>query len=194
MKLSHRGRIRVKASAFFQKLPGDRPVLGILAGSAFFLLASILRALLGDISEGFGPMTLLPSILLAGLFGGIRIGLAFGLLCALVGWVFFFPPYGTFVLATGHKITMAVFMVTAALELYVIRSLNISIYELSEAREHSNTLFRELQHRVANKSRLRRCAPEPPEEGASRRQCGACGARCGTAAARHDVARASPAA
>jgi two-component sensor histidine kinase len=150
MKLSHRGRIRVKASAFFQKLPGDRPVLGILAGSAFFLLASILRALLGDISEGFGPMTLLPSILLAGLFGGIRIGLAFGLLCALVGWVFFFPPYGTFVLATGHKITMAVFMVTAALELYVIRSLNISIYELSEAREHSNTLFRELQHRVAN--------------------------------------------
>jgi two-component sensor histidine kinase len=64
--------------------------------------------------------------------------------------VFFFPPYGTFVLATGHKITMAVFVVTAALELYVIRTLNIAIYELSEAREHANTLFRELQHRVAN--------------------------------------------
>jgi two-component sensor histidine kinase len=140
----------VKVSAFFQKLPRDRPALGVVAGTAFFALASALRALLGEASESFGPMTLLPSILLAGLFGGIRVGLAFGLLCALVGGVFFFPPYGTFVLATGHKITMAVFMVTAALELYVIRTLNIAIYELSEAREHANTLFRELQHRVAN--------------------------------------------
>lgn len=101
-------------------------------------------------SEGFGPMTLLPSILLAGLFGGIRVALAFAALCAIVAWVFFFPPYGTFILATDHKITVAVFLVTAALEVYVIRSLNLAIFELSEAREHSNTLFRELQHRVAN--------------------------------------------
>ncbi|HEU4695695.1 MAG TPA: histidine kinase dimerization/phosphoacceptor domain -containing protein [Sphingomicrobium sp.] len=140
----------MKVSAFFQRLPRDRPVLGILAGTTFFLLASSLRAMLGNVSEGFGPMTLLPSILLAGLFGGIRIGLGFALLCALVGWVFFFPPYGSFILATDHKINMVVFILTAALELYVIRTLNVAIYELSEAREHSNTLFRELQHRVAN--------------------------------------------
>lgn len=106
--------------------------------------------MLGNVSEGFGPMTLLPSILLAGLFGGIRVGLGFALLCALVGWVFFFPPYGTFILATDHKINMVIFILTAGLELYVIRTLNVAIYELSEAREHSNTLFRELQHRVAN--------------------------------------------
>ena len=60
----------MKVSAFFQRLPRDRPVLGILAGTTFFLLASSLRAMLGNVSEGFGPMTLLPSILLAGLFGG----------------------------------------------------------------------------------------------------------------------------
>ena len=137
-------------ASFFQKLPRDRPVLGIGAGSAFFAIASYLRWELGGISEGFGPMTLLPSILLAGLFGGIRIALAFAALCAVVAWVFFFPPYGTFILATDHKITVAVFMVTAALEVYVIRTLNLAIFELSEAREHSNTLFRELQHRVAN--------------------------------------------
>ena len=140
----------MKVPAFFQKLPRDRPVIGVVAGIAFFALSSSLRWWLGDVSEGFGPMALLPSILLAGLFGGIRVGLAFAALCAVVGWVFFFPPYGTFVLATGHKITMAVFILTAGLELYVIRTLNVAIYELSEAREHSNTLFRELQHRVAN--------------------------------------------
>jgi len=150
MKLSPPRGIVVTLSTFFEKLPRDRPAIGILAGTAFFALASALRWLLGDVSVEFGPMTLLPSILLAGLFGGIRVGIGFAALCTLVGWVFFFPPFGTFVLATGHKITMAVFIVTAALELYVVRTLNLAIYELSEAREHSNTLFRELQHRVAN--------------------------------------------
>jgi two-component sensor histidine kinase len=134
----------------FRRLPGDRPVLGLLAGGGFFLLASVLRWLLGGMSEGFGPMTFLPAILLAGLYGGIRIGLLMAAVCFVVAWVMFFPPYGTFTLATSHRITMAIFLVTASLELYVIRSLNLAINALSEAREHSNTLFRELQHRVAN--------------------------------------------
>jgi two-component sensor histidine kinase len=137
-------------SPWFRKLPGDRPVLGILAGTAFFALASLFRWLFGGMSEGFGPMTFLPAILLAGLFGGIRIGLAFAGICTLVAWVLFFPPYGTFTLATSHRITMLIFVLTAALELYVIRSLNLAIHELSESRERASTLFRELQHRVAN--------------------------------------------
>jgi len=41
-------------------------------------------------------------------------------------------------------------VVTAALELYVVAVLNRAIDHLSIARERSNTLFRELQHRVAN--------------------------------------------
>lgn len=101
-------------------------------------------------SEGFGPMTFLPAILLAGLFGGIRIGIAVAIFCAFVAWVMFYPPYGTFILATPHVISMGIFVVTAMLELYVIRSLNLAIDDLSEARERSNVLFRELQHRVAN--------------------------------------------
>lgn len=95
-------------------------------------------------------MTFLPAILLSGLLGGIRIGLAVAVVCVLVAWVLFFPPYGTFILATADVITMIIFVLTAALELYVIRSLNLAIDELSSARERSNTLFRELQHRVAN--------------------------------------------
>jgi two-component sensor histidine kinase len=133
-----------------RKLPRDRPRLGVAVGAAFFALASFLRWLLGGMSEGFGPMTFLPAILLAGLFGGIRIGIAAAILCVLVAWVMFFPPYGTFILATPHVITMLIFVVTAVLELYVIRTLNVAIDELSEARERSNVLFRELQHRVAN--------------------------------------------
>jgi two-component sensor histidine kinase len=140
----------MRLESWFGKLPRDRPLLGIMAGAAFFVLASALRWRLGGMSEGFGPMTFLPAILLAGLFGGIRVGLAVAALCTLVAWVMFFPPYGTFTLATPHRITVAIFVLTAALELYVIRTLNLAIHELSESRERSNTLFRELQHRVAN--------------------------------------------
>jgi len=137
-------------SSVFRKLPRDRPLLGLAAGAGFFALASLLRWLFGGMSEGFGPMTFLPAILLAGLYGGIRIGLAVGAVCILVAWVMFFPPYGTFILATPHIITMGIFVLTAALELSVIRTLNLAINDLSQARERSNTLFRELQHRVAN--------------------------------------------
>lgn len=134
----------------FRKLPGDRPFLGLAAGAAFVILASGLRWRFGGMSEGFGPMTFLPAILLAGLFGGIRIGLAFAILCTLISWVLFFPPYGTFTLASSHRISMLIFIFTALLELYVIRSLNAAIHALAQSQERSNTLFRELQHRVAN--------------------------------------------
>jgi two-component sensor histidine kinase len=136
--------------SWFRKLPRDRPLLGLIAGGGFFVLASFLRWVLGGIGEGFGPMTFLPAILLAGLFGGIRIGLALAALCTLVAWVMFFPPYGTFILDKAQRITMVIFVFTAVLELYVIRTLNLAIHELSQSRERSNTLFRELQHRVAN--------------------------------------------
>ncbi|HEX5237954.1 MAG TPA: histidine kinase dimerization/phosphoacceptor domain -containing protein [Sphingomicrobium sp.] len=139
-----------RISSAFRKLPRDRPALGVAVGAGFFALASTLRWLLGGISEGFGPMTFLPAILLSGLFGGIRIGIAVALVCTFVAWVMFFPPYGTFILDTAQIVTMVVFVVTAVLELYVIRTLNVAIDELSEARERSNVLFRELQHRVAN--------------------------------------------
>jgi two-component sensor histidine kinase len=134
----------------FRRLPRDRPWLGLAAGAAFFILASLLRWLFGGMSEGFGPMTFLPAILLAGLFGGIRIGLAFAIVCTLIAWVLFFPPYGTFTLATPHRITMLIFVFTASLELYVIWSLNLAMHQLAQSQERSNTLFRELQHRVAN--------------------------------------------
>lgn len=158
---------------FFRGLPRDRPALGLATGLGFFVLASVMRWLLGGLSEGFGPMTFLPAILLAGLFGGIRIGLIVAVVCTLMAWVMFFPPYGTFILVRSQVITMVIFVFTAALELYVIRTLNLAINELSEARERSNTLFRELQHRVANNLqfvaallRLRRKGLRPGSSGA----------------------------
>lgn len=137
-------------SHLFRRLRRDRPWLGLALGAALFAIAAISRFFLGGLSEGFEPITLLPAMLLAGLVGGIQVGLGICFACIIVAWVWFFPPYGTFILVSHDAITMAMFILTAALELCVIRVLNVTINDLALAREHSNTLFRELQHRVAN--------------------------------------------
>lgn len=168
-----RPKMGVRIASAFRRLPRDRPWLGLAVGAASFAIAGIFRWQLGGLSEGFGPMTFLPAILLAGLFGGIRIGLGVAAVCVLVAWVLFFPPYGTFTLESRDAITMVIFILTAALELYVIRTLNLAINDLSLARERSNTLFRELQHRVANNLQFvaallqaRKRALEPDSAGA----------------------------
>jgi two-component sensor histidine kinase len=142
--------MRQRISSVFRDLRRDRPWLGIAIGSAFFSIAVISRWFLGGLVEGFSPMMFLPAILLAGLFGGIRTGLAVATICLLVAWIGFFPPYGTFILNLREVIVIGTFALTAALELYVIRILKVAMNDLFAARERSNTLFRELQHRVAN--------------------------------------------
>jgi two-component sensor histidine kinase len=137
-------------SHLFRRLRRDRPWLGLALGAGLFAIAGISRFFLGGLSEGFEPITLLPAMLLAGLVGGIRVGLGICFVCIIVAWVWFFPPYGTFILASHDAITMGMFILTAVLELCVIRVLNVTINDLALARERSNTLFRELQHRVAN--------------------------------------------
>lgn len=124
--------------------------MGLATGAAVSATAVALHGLLGGLGEGFGPMTFLPAILLAGLIGGSLVGSGLGVLCVLVAWIWFFRPYGTFILTPRDAVTMTIFSLTAGLELYAIGMLKLTVSDLSLARERSNTLFRELQHRVAN--------------------------------------------
>jgi len=137
-------------SSILRPLPRDRPWRGIAVGAVLFGVEAVARWHLGGLAEGFGPMLLLPSILLAGVLGGVLVGLGVTLVCFLAAWTWFFPPYGSFVLEPRHTATIVAFVLTAGLELYVIRVLKLAINELSLARERSATMFRELQHRVAN--------------------------------------------
>ncbi len=155
------------------RLRNAQPRLGSAIGLALLLLAAGLRFVFGGLSQGFGPMTFLPAILLAGLVGGFRIGSIIAALCVVVGWGWFFPPYGTLILSSGDRISMGVFIVTAGLELYVVHMLRLTMDDLSSAESRSSTLFRELQHRVANNLQsvaaflyLRKKTLEPDSAGA----------------------------
>lgn len=138
------------APSLFRPLRRDRPWRGLAAGAALFAIAVVARWQFGGWTEGFGPMLLLPAILLAGLIGGIRIGLVVAVVGLFVAWVGFFPPYGTFVINAENAVTVGAFVVTAGLQLYVIRALKLAVDSCSVSEERSHVLFRELQHRVAN--------------------------------------------
>ena len=134
----------------FRALPQDRPALGLAAAAGLFLLASGLHWLSGGISDGCRPMAFLPAILIAGLVGGIGIGLLVAALCTLLAWLLFLAPDRAFPSATPDLITLGTCIVAAGLQLYIMRMLKLAVADLSRAQERSNLLFRELQHRVAN--------------------------------------------
>jgi two-component sensor histidine kinase len=140
----------MKVSSIVRPLRRDRPWWGIGAAAALFGLAVAARWKLADLTEGFGPMLLLPAILLAGVLGGIRVGLGVSAVCFLIAWVWFFPPYGTFILDGRDAAAVVSFIFTAATELYVVRVLSLANDNLFMAKERSTAMFRELQHRVAN--------------------------------------------
>jgi two-component sensor histidine kinase len=142
--------MRSSPAAFLRPRQRDRPWRGVAAACVLVALAVAVRWSLGDLSEGFGPMLLLPAILLSGVLGGLPIGLGTAVVCSLVAWTWFFPPYGTFAIELRAVVTMLVFMTTAVFELYVVATLKQSMEDLAIARERSHTMFRELQHRVAN--------------------------------------------
>lgn len=69
----------------------------------------------------------------------------------LAAWYWFVPPLNSFELVWPDGVaSMAFFAITAAIQLYVIRTLNLAVDQLSAERDQNATLFQELQHRVAN--------------------------------------------
>jgi two-component sensor histidine kinase len=101
--------------------------------------------------DGFPFITFFPAVLAAGMLGGVGAGA----ICTVLGLVaarFFFTSASFYLgLNTATSLVpLLLFALAAGVELLLIGLLNRAIDELWVARERSNTLFRELQHRVAN--------------------------------------------
>jgi two-component sensor histidine kinase len=129
----------------------SRPELGVAIALAIFLIAFLVRFAFGDALRVVPFITLFPAILLAALVGGLRAGILVAVLSGLTAWFWFVAPVASFWLPwpDGYLIMIA-FVITATIQLYVIRTLNLAVDELSEERDRTAVLFKELQHRVAN--------------------------------------------
>jgi two-component sensor histidine kinase len=116
-----------------------------------FVIAFLLRFFLGDALQDVPFITLFPAILLAALVGGLWAGVTVAILSGIAAWYLFLPAADSFDLFWPRgAVNMLFFVVTAAIQLYVIRTLNLAVDELSTERDQSAVMFQELQHRVAN--------------------------------------------
>jgi two-component sensor histidine kinase len=128
-----------------------RPELGLALALGIFLISFSLRFAFGDALRIVPFITLFPAILLAALVGGMRAGILVAVLSGLTAWYWFVAPIGSIWLPwPGGYLIMIFFIITAAIQLYVIRTLNLAVDQLSDERDRTATLFKELQHRVAN--------------------------------------------
>jgi two-component system, sensor histidine kinase PdtaS len=128
-----------------------RPPLRLIVALLIFALAFLIRFAFGEQLYNVPFITLFPAILIAALLGGIWVGLLVAVLSAIAAWFWFLPPSATSALhwPDGY-LTWALFVLTCAIQLYVVYALDKTVDELSLARDRSAALFQELQHRVAN--------------------------------------------
>jgi two-component sensor histidine kinase len=141
----------MKLVTSLRQLRRKRPWLALAISLAIFVLAFSVRLVLGDTLQDVPFITLFPAILIAALIGGLRVGILVTILSGVAAWYWLMPPEQSFALQWPRGVvTMVFFTITAAIELYVIRTLNLAVDQLSAERDQNAVLFQELQHRVAN--------------------------------------------
>jgi len=129
----------------------QQKLLGWMIGLVSFAIALAVRWALEGIVVGLPYITFFTAILAAGIFGSVRIGATVLVLSVLSAWYFFIVPSGSFRIEDKRDlIGLAIFVVGGSIELYLINVMNNTIDELYVAQAKSETLFKELQHRVAN--------------------------------------------
>jgi two-component system, sensor histidine kinase PdtaS len=115
----------------------------------------IVRILLAPVLEGMKFLTFYPAIAAATLLCGWRPGVLVLILSTIAAWYLFFEPLNSFVIPdrrTGGALVG--FVIVAAFNTLIVAALREAIRRADLAMAAQETLFRELQHRVANNLQL----------------------------------------
>ncbi len=129
---------------------------------AVFLLALVVRlGLEGTLPQGFQFITFFPAVLLATFLAGVGPGVATAVLSGLAAWYFLLEPAGSFALDRPNALALAFYAAVAGVDIAIIHAMNTALERLGRERERSaalletsETMFKELQHRVSNNLQL----------------------------------------
>jgi two-component sensor histidine kinase len=127
-----------------------RPGFWLIAGLAVFAIAFVIRYSADMVLEAVPFITFFPAIVIAAVIGGNRAAFIVAFLGFVTGWYFFLPPAQSWDLSAKSVWSLAFYWVTASVMLYVTFALDKAVENLAAERDRAATLFRELQHRVAN--------------------------------------------
>ncbi|WP_420143753.1 sensor histidine kinase [Sphingobium sp.] len=145
---------------FVERLPLvlDRPVYAYVLTAIFCAAAYVLRiAATPLLPSGYPFVTFFPAVILASFLFGVRPGIFAALLCGIVSWYAFIPPYHHMVLNPAVVVAMLFYTGVVAIDILLIHFMQRANFHLAVERERSRALadnrellFHELQHRVSN--------------------------------------------
>ncbi len=118
----------------------------------FFATSLVVRFLLDSSLDGLAFTTFYPAILTATLICGWLEGILVLVLSTFAGWYFFLEPRNTFVLKEVP--TVGIFIITGCFTIFIVAALREALKRAATAMAAKETLFSELQHRVANNLQL----------------------------------------
>jgi two-component sensor histidine kinase len=130
----------------------------LAVGLAAVAAATGLRmAVDGSLPPGFPFLTFFPAVLIAAVFGSLRIGIATAILSGLIAWIWFIPPKGALSTDPQALVAMAFYVLVTATELFFIAMTAHALRQMRKALARADDLalsrdlmFAELQHRVSN--------------------------------------------
>ncbi|MDR6853371.1 two-component sensor histidine kinase [Sphingomonas sp. BE123] len=149
-----------RTGRLLERLPlaQGRPLLGCSLAVVLSAIALGVRWLLADaFPPGFPFLTFFPAVVLSGFLFGRGPGILSAVICGLLSWYLFIPPFGSFALTGGAGIALGFYVGVVAVDLLLIDWMQRGTAQLRRERERSETLaersrllFDELQHRVSN--------------------------------------------
>jgi two-component sensor histidine kinase len=139
-------------------LAGEVPALGY-AMAVLLSLGGLLVRILADpvMPAGFPFVTFFPAVILASFLFGRGPGSLAALLCGLIAWYWFVPPFGIFKMSVPVAVAMGFFALVVVTDIALVHWMQQANARLRGERERSrrlaersDILFRELQHRISN--------------------------------------------
>ncbi|MEF3365390.1 histidine kinase dimerization/phosphoacceptor domain -containing protein [Methylocystis sp. 9N] len=122
---------------------------------ALFALSLAIRFAFSPVFEGIKFLTFYPAVAAAGLLYGWPHGLVVLLLSTLAAWYWFMEPFDSFALNRSTTIAQLLgFIFVAGFILVLVAALRGAVHRLEYAKKVQETLFQDLQHRVANNLQL----------------------------------------
>lgn len=122
---------------------------------AIFTASVAVRVLFNPILAGMKFLTFWPAIAIATLICGWRQGVFVLILSALTGWYFFMEPLHSFAIKDQTTLgSLGGFLLVGGFIILLVAALRETIRRVELAKAVQETLFSELQHRVANNLQL----------------------------------------
>lgn len=149
-----------RLSFAMERLPllRERRVLAYALTSQFVALGWAVRWTLdAAFPPGFPYLTFFPAVILSSFLFGRGPGIFAAVICGLLAWYFWIPPFHTLMVTRGTVVAMGFYAFVVSVDIALIDAMQRGNHRLVQQRELSaqlaertETLFHELQHRVSN--------------------------------------------